>query len=236
MNPGKGFRFKQFTVTDDQCQMKVGTDGVLLGAWAGVSNATRILDVGTGSGLIALMLAQRTPPGTLIDAIEPAAADAGQARSNAFHSPWHNRLKVHESAIQDFHPSYTYDLIVSNPPFFSSSLLPPSGARAQARHTVGLTHTALIECVQRLLDINGRFALVLPFTEGDLLRKTAHGFGLGVIRSLAFYTRPGKKQERWLFELDRSGAVEQKETLTLYSGQGPQWSPGYRGLTQQFYL
>ena len=118
MEPRKGFRFKQFTVHDDQCQMKVGTDAVLLGAWVDTTNARSILDIGTGSGLIALMLAQRTLSGTFIDAVEPSARDADQARSNVSSSPWQNRMKIHQCTIQDFRPSHSYDLVVSNTPFF----------------------------------------------------------------------------------------------------------------------
>jgi len=235
MEPSSGFRFKQFTIHDDQCQMKVGTDGVLLGAWVDTINANTILDIGAGSGLISLMLAQRTPSRTLIDAVEPSAPDAEQARSNAARSPWHHRVKIHQRAVQDFYPSGTYDLIISNPPFFSSSLLPPSGQRAQARHTVGLTHEDLLKSVSRLLAKDGRFAVILPATEGDHFRQTAQTLGLAVMRSLAFYTRPGKKQERWLFELSGTRRDVQEETMILYD-QGTQWSAEYRTLTRDFYL
>jgi tRNA1Val (adenine37-N6)-methyltransferase len=236
METPKGFRFKQFTIHDDQCEMKVGTDGVLLGAWVNIANARFILDIGTGSGLIALMLAQRTPPGTFIDAVEPAARDVEQARSNVSSSPWHDRVRIHQCAIQDFQPSRSYDLIVSNPPYFSSSLLPPSGQRAQARHTVGLTHYELLNSVSRLLASDGRLAVVLPASEGDRFRHLAGNAGLSVMRSLAFYTRPGKKQERWLFEMCRSGREIQPEVLTLYGGKGSEWSAAYRNLTGDFYL
>ncbi|AZU49731.1 tRNA (adenine-N6)-methyltransferase [Aeromonas hydrophila] len=115
MGRNSGFTFKQFHVAHDRCAMKVGTDGILLGAWAPVTNARRILDIGSGSGLIALMLAQRSPAGCRIDAVELDSNAARQARENAAASPWHERVSVIESAIQTYQAA-PYDLIVSNPP------------------------------------------------------------------------------------------------------------------------
>lgn len=238
--PADAFRLKKFSVRDDQCQMKVGTDGVLLGAWVDVTNAHRILDIGTGSGLIALMLAQRTPDETDIDAVEPLEPDVGQARENVRNSPWHHRIHVQHYAIQDFVTTTKYDLIVANPPFFSSSLLPPSGKRATVRHTVALTHVDLLDSVSRLLVADGRFAVILPAAEGDQFRQKALNFNLKVVRSLAFFSRPGKKQERWLFELSNEGGPVQEETINLYEGtpaqSGERWSAAYHSLTRDFYL
>ena len=209
----------------------------MLGAWVDTTNARSILDIGTGSGLIALMLAQRTLSGTFIDAVEPSARDADQARSNVSSSPWQNRMKIHQCTIQDFRTSHSYDLVVSNPPFFSSSLLPPSRLRAHARHTVGLSHSQLLDSVSGLLAANGRFAVVLPAADGDQFRQTAQSFNLQVNRSQAFFTRPGKKQERWLFEFSRTSREIQLNGLTLYSaGKGSEWSAAYRRLTGDFYL
>src|SRR5690349_11091056 len=114
----KPFSFKKFIVHDDQCQMKVGTDGVLVGAWVDVSGVSRVLDIGTGSGLIALMVAQRTPNEVIIDAVENLEPDARQAKENADRSPWSQRIHVHCSTIQNFSRAKYYDLIVSNPPYF----------------------------------------------------------------------------------------------------------------------
>src|SRR6478609_1594941 len=119
--------------------MKVGTDAVLLGAWVEVEKATRILDIGTGSAVIALMLAQRTSENTRIDALEPDREASEQAQANVLASPWNNRIIVHQTTLQEFHPSNNYDLVVSNPPYFVDSYLPPNANRKLARHNATLS-------------------------------------------------------------------------------------------------
>src|SRR5579859_709466 len=131
--------------------MKVGTDAVLLGAWVSVAGAKRILDIGTGCGVIALMLAQRTNDDAIINAVEIEAADARQAKDNVLKSPWLKKVTVHQKAIQAFDIGERFDLIVSNPPYYVNSLLPPARARAQARHGKSLTAEELIDQSLRLL-------------------------------------------------------------------------------------
>jgi tRNA1Val (adenine37-N6)-methyltransferase len=133
------FRFKQFAVTDDRATMKVGTDAVLLGAWCPVGNANRILDIGTGSGVIALMLAQRSVAGAHIDAVELNTDDAQQAQANVQGSAWPSKVRVIHSAIQDHRPDAAYGLVVTNPPYFSNSLLPPE---IRPRYPVNPTRSA----------------------------------------------------------------------------------------------
>lgn len=220
--------------------MKVGTDAVLLGAWVNIHQAQTILDIGTGSGVIALMLAQRTAhqPAIHIDAVELEAADADQARDNATQSPWAPRLHVHQVSIQQFHPPGTYDLVVSNPPFFNNSLMPPGERRGQTRHTVTLDHHTLVQEVTRLLSPKGTFNVVLPVTEGNQFITLALQTGLHLSRQWAFRTRQGKPVERWLLEFAKLpvplDTVEKGEIL-LY-GQGLEWSDPYRKLTEAFYL
>ena len=129
-----GFRFKQFAVEQDDVAMKVGTDGVLLGAWADCNGAKRILDIGTGTGVIALMLAQRNAEAE-VQAVEIDETATRRARSNFDLSPWAERLTVENCAVQEFAPAEKFDLIVSNPPYFVDSLLPPDAKRSTARHT-----------------------------------------------------------------------------------------------------
>lgn len=214
--------------------MKVGTDAVLLGAWVKVENAMRILDIGTGSGILSLMLAQRTGLQTQIDAVEILAEDANQAAENFIQSPWFAKIKVHHTAIQDFKAA-PYDLIVCNPPFFSNSLLPPSKKRKMARHTLSLTPHELIEHATRLLSLDGRLALILPVQEGENFKKLAMSSDLYCNRELAFYTRMNKPQERWLFEFSKNQCDIKHESLTLY-GHGQNWSDDYKELTKSFYL
>lgn len=225
------FRFKQFAVDDDKSTMKVGTDAVLLGSWVDVGGAKTILDVGSGCGVIALMMAQRAPMAK-VDAIEIDRDSAVQASENFKASPWN--VHAHNTAIQEFDHA-PYDLIVSNPPFFSGSLLPPKAKRKNARHTETLSFDELLISIKRLLDDGGRFAVVLPMAEGNVAREKAAEFGFHCNRSLAFYTRNGKPQERWLLEFSRKFSQESQETLTLYQN-GDTRSVAYSELTRDFYL
>jgi len=228
------FRFKQFSIEDDRCAMKVGTDGVLLGAWINVNGAKRILDIGTGSGLIALMLAQRSASEVNIDAVEIGTEDASQAQENISNSPWPEKIKIHSRAIQDFNPEYKYDLVVSNPPYFVNSLTPPSSKRKAARHTSSLSYEELLMSAKRLLSDNGRLAVILPVKEGNTFVSLAQFQGLYCNHQLAFFSRDEKPQERWLFEFCRTPSSLKAEHLTLFSGSG--WSNAYKTLVFDFYL
>jgi len=230
----KGFDFKQFRIEHDRCAMKVGTDAVLLGAWVEVEKTTRILDIGTGSGIIALMLAQRTPSNARIDALEPEQEAAEQAQENVDRSPWNNKIIVHQKKLQEFKAPYKYDLIVSNPPYFLNSQLPPSPHRSKARHTHSLSHSELIQGVLQLLNENGRLAVILPTIEGINFQELAKTAKLFVNRQLAFFSRDGKPQERWLFELSFQPKEIANETLILHA-HGEAWSDAYQQLTSAFY-
>lgn len=174
-----GFTFKQFFVAHDRCAMKVGTDGVLLGAWAPVAGVKRILDVGCGSGLIALMLAQRTADSVIIDAVELEASAAEQARENIAASPWPARITVHH---QDFvrwseQCDKRYSLIVSNPPFFVPGMASRSVERDTARSTATLDHAALLRGAAQLIEEDGLFCVVLPVDAGEALLHIAREDG-----------------------------------------------------------
>jgi tRNA1Val (adenine37-N6)-methyltransferase len=232
---GQVFRFKQFSVADDRCTMKVGTDAVLLGAWVEVKGARMILDIGSGSGVIGLMLAQRSEPNAMIHCVEMSSHDALQSKENIEASPWPDKLVVHLTPIQEFENVEQFDLIITNPPFFNKSLLPPSAQRTFARHTNSLSHAELLFSISRLLAPNGRFAVVLPTTEGNEFKDLAENSGYYCIRSLAFFTRNGKRQKRWLFLFTREAIPPHEESLTLYAN-GERWSNEYRDLTIDFYL
>ena len=155
------FQFKQFTIYHNKCAMKVGTDGVLLGAWADVSGVTRALDVGTGTGLIALMLAQRS------ESLQLAAIDIDegavlQATENVAASPWGERIGVEQADFVSFVPAKPYELIVSNPPYFQDSLKSPNDSRTAARHTDSLGFDQLVAKASELLAADGRFCVVIP--------------------------------------------------------------------------
>lgn len=205
--------------------MKVGTDAVLLGAWVNVGDAKTILDIGTGCGVVALMLAQRS--NATIDAVEPDQNSADQAKENFDLSPWKNRLRVFNKPIQDFETG-DYDLIVSNPPFFSNSLLPPKTPRQNARHTETLSFDNLLSVAT-----NKRLAIILPTVEGELFRGKAQAYGLYCNRRLAFFSRRHKPQERWLMEFSPLETEMVNETLVLYD-EKEKWSTDYASLVKEF--
>lgn len=155
------FQFKQFTVRHDKCAMKVGTDGVLLGAWAPVQNAKYILDVGAGSGLISLQLAQRNPWAS-ITSIEIDPAAAAQAKENIQSSPWSDRMEVICSDFRDYHAENKFDLIVSNPPYFVDALKCPDNQRCMARHTSELNYELLFGHSTHLLSEQGIISVIIP--------------------------------------------------------------------------
>jgi tRNA1Val (adenine37-N6)-methyltransferase len=229
------FHFKQFSIAHDQSTHKVGTDGVLLGAWVSVAGVQNILDVGTGSGVIAIMLAQRTSVEAHIDAVELQEHDATQAATNVKNSPWPEKVSVVHSAIQDFRPTHRYDMIVSNPPFFINSWLPPDENRSKARHSQDLSFSDLLENISRLLTPNGRFAVVLPFTEGEHFIDLAEGSGFYISRKTAFRSRQDKPVERLLIEFSQQPVEVETEELVLYV-RNEEWTEEYRGLTRDFYL
>ena len=215
--------------------MKVGTDAVLLGAWVSTTGTKRILDVGTGSGIIALMLAQRTRENVNIDGIEIAEADVKQAQQNLEETRWCNRVLIHHCSLQNFQSPFRYDLIVSNPPFFINSQLPPAAHRAKARHTQSLSYQELLHHSVKLLKKSGRLAVILPYEEGNQFLLLANKHSLFCIRQLAFYSRNAKPQERWLFEFSFAEKPLIEEKLTLH-GEGESWSVEYKNLTHDFYL
>jgi tRNA1Val (adenine37-N6)-methyltransferase len=235
MKQVRDFRFKQFTVSQHGSTHKVGTDGVLLGAWVNVEGRKRILEIGTGSGVIALMLAQRTPSDALIDAVEIQHEDAIQAKENSARSAWKERIFIYETSIQNFDIGKKYNLIVSNPPFFVNSWLPPSGKRTIVRHTENLTFDELLEAVTRMLASDGLFAVILPHAEALVLIEKAKALQLNNVRQCAFRSRAHKPIERLLLEFSYGDHPTVLEQLVLH-GEGEEWSDDYKRLTQDFYL
>lgn len=170
----KPFRFKQFTIQQDQTAMKVGTDGVLLGAWVSLENPESILDIGSGTGLIALMLAQRSDA-IQIDAIEIEAHAYEQAVENFENSDWSDRLFCYHASLQDFVDEIDekYDLIVSNPPFYTDAYESINKQRSLARFESALPFEELIESTAKLLSKNGNLALITPYKEEEKVLKIA---------------------------------------------------------------
>ncbi len=256
----EGFQFKQFFVAHDRCAMKVGTDGVLLGAWApidfNISSFTnfRILDVGTGSGLIALMLAQRFPQAH-IDAIDIDKSAMEQAAENFAASPWSDRLHAWLSSIQEWQMvngtcpnGKWYDLIVSNPPYFRNSLKNPDKARELARHTDTLSYTELLHHSARLLREEGRLCLILPAEAEEEVCALAAQEGFVLTRVTRVYSKVSKPARRVLLAFEKSKYrytdiptcrdsenPVSEDTLVLEDDKGGR-SAAYQEITKDFYL
>jgi tRNA1Val (adenine37-N6)-methyltransferase len=232
------FRFKQFVVAQDACPMKVGTDGVLLGAWVQLPTiaAGRYLDIGTGTGLIALMLAQRNASAEIV-ALDVDAACATQVQTNALHSPWASRIKVVEQAVQSYCSDTPFDVIVSNPPYYDNSLLSPDAGRTTARHTVSLSFSELIAAANRLLAPKGCFAVILPIAEARRFRLVAAS--CFVLRRITeVHSTPSRGARRCLMEFVRpTNAPLALVSDTLIIATAPEcYTEEYRQLTGDFYL
>lgn len=234
MARNSGFTFKQFHVEHDRCAMKVGTDGILLGAWAPLGKARRILDIGTGSGLIALMLAQRSHADCRIDAVELDKHAAQQARENAAASPWPRRVTIIESAIQGYQAD-PYDLIVANPPYFVAGQSFRDPARAMARHTGALDSHALLAACNRLLAPDGQVALVVPTVMADEILFISADYDLYAVCYTAVITRAGKEANRVLLLLGRGLNRCDRGEIVIHSAEGT-YSDRYIQLTRPFYL
>lgn len=235
MKKPKDFLFKQFRIVQTDATHKVGTDGVLLGAWVNVSGSKVILDVGTGSGLIALMIAQRTDETVIIDGIDIQQVDAAQAKENVLSSPWSGKVHIYHASLQSFVPEKKYDLIVSNPPFFINSYKPPKNNRSTVRHTETLPFTDLIAFSKKNLSAIGRLAVILPTAEAERFSTIAQAHGLYLSRKCEFRSRTHKPVERWLMEFSFEQRAQDNESLTLH-GSGEEWSDDYKALTKDFYI
>ena len=296
------FSFKQFTVWQEHAAMRVGTDGVLLGAWCDLASCVsvvipdestdrrqpenvcpadpsqildssnrdqtvwddhvqdereksvcgaqngadaetkkvgRVLDIGSGTGVIALMVAQRTS-NAQIDAVEPDSGSCEDALRNFAESPWADRLHLHGVTLQEYVSCYAekvqYDLIVSNPPYFVDSLKAPDPVRNAVRHAVSLPFEELLDGVKTLLAEHGRFAVILPVTEGVLLEKLALERSLHCVRKCLVQTKPGVPPKRVMMEFGRKSVPLRSDLLIMETERQQEFTEEYRRLTRDFYL
>lgn len=232
-----GFTFKRFAIEQQRSAMKVGTDGVLLGAWANINpSQKRFLDIGAGTGLIALMVAQRSEEwsGSVVG-VEIDPQSFMDARENVASCPWRERVVIENCAIQEFAPDVTFDHILSNPPYFVDSLLSPNEARTNARHTTTLTFEALAHSASRLLSAEGVVSLILPYDAVADMTLAAVRAGLFLVRRMDVRSKPSGAPMRSLLEYSPRPAALQREELTIHS-VGGDFSPEYRALTRDFYL
>ena len=239
------FRFKQFTIRQDRTAMKVCTDACVLGAFADVRGST-ILDIGTGTGLLALMAAQRNPTAR-VDAVELDDAAFGQATENVANSPFADRIGVYHGAIQGYFPLHPspleeergvwYDRILTNPPFYVNSLRSPDAAATRAHHAGELPFADLVTAVGRLLAPGGQWWVLLPPVEMGQLAGLAAEAGLYQSARLLLRHHAQKPVFRVVAGFGRSSAATvYEQMLDIYETDGRTFTPSFRTLLQPFYL
>lgn len=226
------FCFKQFVVFHDRCAMKVGTDGVLLGAWIQPGEAGKILDVGAGSGLVALILAQRSS--AMVDGVELDNEAASQASENFDASIWRDRLRLFKEDFNRF-SNGQYDLIASNPPFFRQSLKATGKERTQARHTDTLSYESLIRQSAKMLTEKGRFCVILPASSSDDFEELCWLHKLYPSRRCDVISVQGLEPKRVLLEFSRSRTLIERTSLILETADH-QRTAAFTALTADLYL
>ncbi|MBT8301218.1 MAG: methyltransferase [Maribacter sp.] len=233
----KPFKFKQFAIHQDRCAMKIGTDGVLLGAWTSlVSGPNSILDIGSGTGLIALMLAQRSVAET-IDALEIDENAYEQCVSNFEDSPWGDRLFCYHAGLDEFIDEIEdqYDLIISNPPFYTEEVSSGNDSRDMARQNKSLPFDELIEGVSKLLSQRGIFTTIIPFKEEESFVALTESFGLFVNKITRVKGNPSAETKRSLLQISFTEEMVIKDNLILEINRH-QYTQEYIELTKEFYL
>lgn len=235
--PGTSFAFKQFIIKQDKCAMKVGTDAVLLGAWVFPNGSKQILDIGTGTGVVALMLAQKTE--AHIDAIDIDKNAFNQASENVSESKFSNQISVIHSPLQQYckEVNKKYNLIVTNPPYFEQSLKSSDEQRSYARHADVLPFEELIDGVIKLLDPKGKFCLILPTLEAEKFRALAQKRGLFLSKLLRVKSKVNKDTDkRHLMQFEFTPTEFSEKTIAIEQDERHQYTDDYKQLTRDYYL
>lgn len=231
------FEFKKFSIKQNKCAMKVGTDAVLLGSWVDVNGCKRVLDIGTGTGIIALMLAQKTP--AHITALEIDRSSFEQATENVNQSVYSKQIEVVNKAFQSYWKDHKekFDLIVSNPPYFIDSLKSNDTTRSTARHADVLPFNELAEGVHEILSPSGKFYLILPKKEAEYFCKLAEQKNLYLSKLLRVRNSPDKEEDKrhiMQFSFGRHHFTE--DILYIRTGNPQEYSPEYKQLTMEYYM
>lgn len=229
------FRFKQFKINQDRSAFKVGTDGVLLGAWVDTRETETVLDIGTGTGLLALMIAQRSV--AHITGIEIDGPSFEQAIENVSGCPWPERIRLIRCSLQEYSPDQRFDMVLANPPFFQDSLPPQSEGLGRSKHNISLKLNDLASFVPALLAGEGRFCVILPPEEGRRLGNMLEAHGIHLYRSLSVRPTPLHRVKRRLldfrfFKDDRPADRE----ISIEAGGRHRYTEEYIELTKEFYL
>lgn len=229
------FQFRQFNVEDGRCAMKVSTDGVLLGTWAkAAGDALNILDIGAGCGVVSLILAQRYSRAR-ITAIELDPDAATDCAENFAASPWHDRLQAVCADAMEYTPEESFDLIVSNPPFFTEALKAPDARRATARHAAALSPFSVIDFAAKFLSADGRMAMITDCRNTSDIILHARINRLNVLEMTGVSTKQGKPDKRMLWLFAAEDAPLRKSQLPLRNPDGS-WHHDYVRLVEPFYL
>lgn len=231
------FEFKQFTIQQDSCAMKIGTDAVLLGAWSSFDKENgncRILDIGTGTGILAIMAAQKNPTAT-VDAVEIDHEAFLQAKGNIGNSPWKDNIHIAECDVSDFSTAQKYDFIVSNPPYFEKSLKSPDAQRSVARHTDTLSFDKLASSIKRLLNDEGKAYIILPAEAEDSMCSAAINHNLYLSHKANIITKDGQKAKRVIIVLRHNTSTYTEENITVRNSDGS-YTEQYVKMTADFYV
>lgn len=230
------FQFKQFSISQEHSALKLGTDAMLLGALTNFENPSAILDIGTGTGILALMMAQKhSCPITAIDIDEGAICDA---QKNFTESPWHERIKVEQSSLQDFasKTEHEFDGIICNPPFFSNSLHNPSIAKTMARHTVSLTPNDLFCGIEKLISASGTASIIIPTSEKQLFIEHAQKHNLHTIKEVAIYPfATSEAPNRAVLFFSKKWSGFQRNQIHIRENDN-RYRSEYKDLTKDFYI
>lgn len=232
------FQFKQFTIHQDKCAMKVCTDACVLGASAELGISKRILDIGAGTGLLSLMTAQRYPSAQ-VHAVELDFDAYLQAVDNVAASPFSGQISLFNTSIQEFAPVYQYDSIITNPPFFQSDLLSPDTQKNQAHHSTSLTFNDLLAAIDRLLTDQGQFHILLPTDESELFYQKAKALGWFMTNNLTLQHNKDKKPFRRIMTFGRSYLSENEINntfLNIYGENNKVYDPEFVSLMKDFYM
>lgn len=236
------FQFKQFRIEQGHCAMKVSTDACVFGAYIPIHDAQTILDIGTGTGLLALMLAQKVANYTQnfsITAIEIDEIAAQQAKENIENSKWKNQIRVIQQSIQDytkFGTAIGYDWIVCNPPFFVNSTLPPNTKQALAHHHTALSFEELWQVVEKLLAETGKFAVILPISESKIFTELGTQYGFSVSRQLFLQDSAKHKPHRIISIYNKNSKEQYIEEKLICKDENGQYTTEFVKLLQGYYL